>query len=88
MALIFAEGDITVDGKGIASESLCKNIRDARLDDNIKTIVLRVNSPGGSALASEEIWREVKLAADKKKVYVSMGNLAASGGYYISSAGT
>lgn len=88
IALIFAEGDITTDGSGIASTNLCRYIREARTNDKIKTIVLRVNSPGGSALASEEIWREVKLAADKKKVYVSMGDLAASGGYYISSAGT
>jgi protease-4 len=86
IALIFAEGDIATDGNGIASTTLCKHIREARTDDKIKTIVLRVNSPGGSALASEEIWREVDLASKKKKVYVSMGNLAASGGYYISSA--
>lgn len=86
IALIFAEGDITTDGNGIASNTLCRHIREARTDDKIKTIVLRVNSPGGSALASEEIWREVHLASKKKKVYVSMGNLAASGGYYISSA--
>lgn len=88
IALIFAEGDIATNGNGIASSTTCKYIREARTNDKIKTIVLRVNSPGGSALASEEIWREVKLAADKKKVYVSMGNLAASGGYYISSAAT
>lgn len=88
IALIFAEGDISTNGDGIASAKLVKYIREARNNDKIKTIVLRVNSPGGSALASEEIWREVDIAAKKKKVYVSMGNLAASGGYYISSAGT
>lgn len=88
IALIFAEGDIATNGSGISSANTCKHIREARNNDKIKTIVLRVNSPGGSALASEEIWREVKLAADKKKVYVSMGNLAASGGYYISSPAT
>lgn len=87
IALIFAEGDISTGGDGIASKRLVKHIREARLNDKIKTIVLRVNSPGGSALASEEIWREVNLANQSKKVYVSMGNLAASGGYYISSAG-
>lgn len=86
IALIFAEGDITTNGNGIASTTLCRYIREARTNDKIKAIVLRVNSPGGSALASEEIWREVKLATEKKKVYVSMGNLAASGGYYISTA--
>lgn len=88
IALIFAEGDISKDGDGIASNRTVTYLREARNNDKIKTIVLRVNSPGGSALASEEIWREVHLAAQKKKVYVSMGNLAASGGYYISSAGT
>lgn len=88
IALIFAEGGIAKDGNEIASTKLVKYIREARNDEKIKTIVLRVNSPGGSALASEEIWREVDLAAKAKKVYVSMGDLAASGGYYISSAGT
>lgn len=88
IAVIFAEGDIATDGEGISSKKLTKYIREARDADNIKTIILRVNSPGGSALASEEIWREVKLAAEKKKVYVSMGDVAASGGYYISSAAT
>jgi len=65
---------------------LAKTIKDARLDDKIKAIVLRVNSPGGSALASDVIWREVTLAKKVKPVIVSMGNLAASGGYYISCA--
>jgi protease-4 len=89
IAVILAEGDISVDGDGMTSEKICKYIREARLDKDIKTIVLRVNSPGGSALASDEIWREVKLANDKKKVIVSMGDVAASGGYYIASpAGT
>lgn len=88
IALIFAEGEITTDGDGISSAKVGKYLREARNDNNIKTIIFRVNSPGGSALASEEIWREVKLAAEKKKVYVSMGNVAASGGYYISSAAT
>jgi protease-4 len=89
LAVILAEGDISVDGDGMTSEKICKYIREARLDKDIKTIVLRVNSPGGSALASDEIWREVKLANDKKKVIVSMGDVAASGGYYIASpAGT
>jgi len=88
IALIFAEGDIATGGDGISSENTCKYLREARNDDHIKTVIFRVNSPGGSALASEEIWKEVSLTAQKKKVYVSMGNLAASGGYYISSAGT
>lgn len=56
---------------------------EAAQDEQIKAIVLRVNSPGGSALASDIMWREVELAKAKKPVYVSMGNYAASGGYYI-----
>ncbi len=85
IAVILAEGDVSVDGAGLSSQKICKYLREARLDKNIKTIVLRVNSPGGSALASDEIWREVKLANQKKKVIVSMGDVAASGGYYIAS---
>ncbi len=89
IAVIYANGDIN-SGKGneksIGSEGLSKAIRDARMDDKIKAIVLRVNSPGGSALASEVIWREVKLAAGVKPTVVSMGDYAASGGYYISCA--
>jgi protease-4 len=86
IAVILAEGDVSVDGDGLSSLKICKYLREARLDKNIKTIVLRVNSPGGSALASDEIWREVKLANQKKKVIVSMGDVAASGGYYIASS--
>ena len=85
LAVIIAEGDVSVDGDGLTSEKICKYIKEARLDKNIKTIVLRVNSPGGSALASDEIWREVQLANAKKTVIVSMGDVAASGGYYIAS---
>jgi protease IV len=85
IAVILAEGDVSVEGDGLTSQKICKYLREARLDKDIKTIVLRVNSPGGSALASDEIWREVKLANQKKKVIVSMGDVAASGGYYIAS---
>jgi protease-4 len=89
MALIYAEGDI-VDGKGdqgtIGSEDYVKLIRKARLDKTIKAIVFRVNSGGGSALASENIWRELSLAKHEKPVVVSFGDVAASGGYYISCA--
>ena len=87
IAIIYAQGDI-VDGKGnddeVGSETFIKLLRDARLDDDVKAIVFRVNSPGGSALASEEIWREVTLAKKAKPVVLSMGDYAASGGYYIS----
>jgi protease-4 len=86
IALVFAEGEI-VDGEGdeesIGSEVFSKAIRDARLDTSIKAIVLRINSPGGSALASDIIWRELDLARKEKPLIVSMGSLAASGGYYI-----
>lgn len=86
IAVVYAEGDI-VDGEGqdgqIGSVDCSKAIRKARLDEKVKAIVLRVNSPGGSALASETIWREVVLTKKVKPVIVSMGNLAASGGYYI-----
>lgn len=84
VAVIIAQGSITKNGEELASDKITNYIREARMDENIKTIVLRVNSPGGSALASDEIWREVKLAKETKKVVVSMGDVAASGGYYIS----
>ncbi|MCF6183946.1 MAG: signal peptide peptidase SppA [Bacteroidales bacterium] len=86
IAIIYAEGEI-VDGKGtdeqIGSETLAKAIRKARKDKSVKAIVLRINSPGGSALASEVIWRETVLAEQAKPLIVSMGDVAASGGYYI-----
>lgn len=87
IAVIYAIGGIS-SGKGdeenIGSETLAKAIRKAREDDRIKAIVLRVNSPGGSALASDVILREVALAKKAKPFYVSMSDVAASGGYYIS----
>jgi len=85
IAVILAEGDIVsgnADG-AISSEKFAKEIRKARKDENIKAIVLRVNSPGGSILASEVIWREMSEAKKVKPVIVSMGEVAASGGYYI-----
>ena len=85
IAVILAEGDI-VDGNvegAISSEKFAKEIRKARKDENIKAIVLRVNSPGGSILASEVIWREMGEAKKAKPLIVSMGEVAASGGYYI-----
>ena len=90
LAVIFAEGEI-VDGEGSSSQiggtSLSRMIREAREDSTIKAIVLRVDSPGGSALASDIIWREVVLTKKAgKPVVVSMGDVAASGGYYIACA--
>lgn len=85
IAVIIAEGEIVdgnVDG-AISSEKFAKEIRKARKDENIKAIVLRVNSPGGSILASDVIWREMSEAKKVKPVIVSMGEVAASGGYYI-----
>ncbi len=77
--IIYGEGGPDIIGQGIITEA----IRDAREDEKVKAIVLRVNSPGGSALTSDIIWREIELAKEKKPVVVSMGNVAASGGYYI-----
>jgi len=89
IALLLAEGEI-VDGTGtdfqIGSETLVESIRKIRRDDKIKAVVLRINSPGGSALASEIILRELELLKAKKPLIVSMGDLAASGGYYIASS--
>ncbi|WP_421940350.1 signal peptide peptidase SppA [Pedobacter sp.] len=89
IAVIYANGDIT-GGEGsdnqIGSERISRAIRKARLDEDIKAIVLRVNSPGGSALASDVIWREIVLSKKEKPVIASFGDVAASGGYYIGCA--
>lgn len=87
VAVVYAIGGIE-SGKGddetIGSDRIAKALRDARLDEGIKAVVLRVNSPGGSALASDVIWREAELIKQSGKVFVvSMGDYAASGGYYI-----
>ena len=87
VALVYAAGNIVM-GKGtdssIGSETLSKAIREAREDKSVKAIVLRVNSPGGSALASDIIGHEIQLAMKEKPVVISMGDYAASGGYWIS----
>lgn len=87
IAILFAEGEI-MGGEGdinvIGEGSMRRAIEEARNDSDIKAIVLRVNSPGGSALTSELIWRELELTRKVKPIVVSMGNYAASGGYYIS----
>jgi len=87
IAVLYAEGEI-VDGEGgpteVGGDRIAQEMRKIREDDDVKAVVLRVNSPGGSATAAEVIGREVMLTGKKKPVIVSMGNLAASGGYWIS----
>ncbi len=87
VAIVYANGQI-VDGEGegpgIYGNTLAEQIKAVRLDEQVKAVVLRVNSPGGSALASDVIWREMELLKAEKPVVVSMGSYAASGGYYIS----
>ena len=90
-AVYYAYGEIKEDITGgfaqesaITSKQMTKDLQELREDDDVKAVVLRVNSPGGSAYASEQIWREVQLLSKEKPVIVSMGALAASGGYYIS----
>ncbi|HKG06015.1 MAG TPA: signal peptide peptidase SppA, partial [Pedobacter sp.] len=89
IAVIYANGDI-MGGEGnnetIGSEKISRTIRKARLDSSVKAIVLRVNSPGGSALASDVILREILLTKKTKPVIASFGDVAASGGYYIACA--
>ncbi len=89
IAVLYAYGEI-IDGEGtdgqIGGEKFSRELRELRNDDKVKAIVMRVNSPGGSALASESIWREVELTKKVKPIVVSMGDYAASGGYYISAA--
>lgn len=88
IAVIYASGDIGMSfgGEFIDGDKLSREIRKVRQDSTYKAVVLRVNSPGGTIFDSETIWREVKLAADEKTLVVSFGNVAASGGYYISCA--
>lgn len=87
VAVVYADGSI-VDGEGfgrdIYGNTLAQTLADVREDERVKSVVLRVNSPGGSALASDVIWREMELLRAEKPVIVSMGSYAASGGYYIS----
>ncbi|HLT42913.1 MAG TPA: signal peptide peptidase SppA [Sphingobacteriaceae bacterium] len=89
IAVIYATGEI-ISGEGsdsqIGSERISREIRKVREDEKVKAVVLRINSPGGSALASDVIWREVKLTKEAKPIVVSMGDVAASGGYYIACA--
>ena len=91
IAVIYASGTI-VTGKGsennIGGNKYAEIIRKQRLDTTVKAIVMRVNSPGGSAVASDIMWKELDLAAKDKPVVISMGNYAASGGYFISAPGT
>jgi protease-4 len=95
VALIYAEGTI-VDGEGegglfggsgVGSAPMRRALRSAVKDDNVKAVVIRIDSPGGSALASEVMWQAARHAAEKKPVIISIGSMAASGGYYLASAG-
>jgi protease-4 len=90
IAVLVADGEI-VDGKGkegqVGGEDFAKEVRKLRKDEKVKAIVLRINSPGGSALASDVMWRELILAKKEKPLIISMGDLAASGGYYIACMG-
>ncbi|CAA9372116.1 MAG: Signal peptide peptidase SppA (protease 4), partial [uncultured Phycisphaerae bacterium] len=95
IALIYAEGTIT-DGEGgegllggssVGSAGMRRALRAAAKDDNVKAVVIRIDSPGGSALASEVMWQAARHVAEKKPVIVSIGSMAASGGYYLASAG-
>jgi protease-4 len=88
IAVLYAEGEIvygstSMGGPAIEPNNMQKTIIDLKNDQNVKAVVLRINSPGGSALSSEIIWRELELLKAKKPLIVSMGNVAASGGYYI-----
>lgn len=85
IAVIYAEGEIDGGDEGINSEELCKDILKAANDEKVKGVVLRVNSPGGSAFGSEQIWKALEEVKKNEKPFaVSMGDYAASGGYYIS----
>jgi protease-4 len=89
IAIVYASGEINGgegDDNSIGSETISKALRQAREDKKIKAVVLRINSPGGSSLASDVIWREVMLTKQVKPIIVSMGDYAASGGYYIACA--
>lgn len=89
IAIVYASGEINGgdgDDNTIGSERISKALRKVRMDKDVKAVVLRVNSPGGSSLASDVIWREVMLTKKVKPIIVSMGDVAASGGYYISCA--
>jgi len=91
IAVIYATGSIGSgegDDQSIGSEGMSSAIRKAREDDHVAAIVLRVNSPGGDALASDAIWREIELSSKSKPVVASFGDVAASGGYYIACAAT
>lgn len=89
IAVVIAQGDIQ-SGKGdeqtIGSDRIAEELRNAREDEDVRAIVLRINSPGGSSLASDVMWREVQLAAKEKPLIASMGDVAASGGYYMAMA--
>lgn len=87
IALVYAEGEINDGEKGMPGKKIIEALRDIRKDEKIKAVVMRINSPGGSALESDVLYHEMKLTAEKKPLIISMGNVAASGGYYMAVAG-
>jgi protease-4 len=95
IALVYAEGTIVdgdggeglLGGDGVGSATIRRSLRRAAVDDNVKAIVIRIDSPGGSAQASEVMWQAARAAAEKKPVIISIGSMAASGGYYLAAAG-
>jgi protease-4 len=95
VAIVFVDGVIVdgglsaslLDGETIGADTIRQAMRNIATDDSIKCVVIRINSPGGSALASEAMWQAVRRVAAKKPVVISIGNMAASGGYYLASAG-
>lgn len=88
IAIVYGEGEIEGEESknGIGSKAICEALKKAREDEKVKAVVLRINSPGGSALASDVMWREVMLTKKEKPVIASMGDVAASGGYYMAMA--
>ncbi|TNE81519.1 MAG: signal peptide peptidase SppA [Bacteroidetes bacterium] len=87
IALVYAEGEINDGESGMPGKRIVEALREIRKNDDIKAVVMRINSPGGSALESDVIYHEMKLTAEKKPLIISMGNVAASGGYYMAVAG-
>src|SRR6185295_10211895 len=96
IGLLYIDGDIIdgrsrtipiIDTKLVGSYTIADSAKQLREDDNVKAVVLRIESPGGSSMASDVMWRELKKLGEKKPLIVSMGSIAASGGYYVAAPG-